>query len=294
MSTKKRVSLGRGLDALLGADTLDEVQAAAQQVQTVDVDQLVPGKYQPRQYMDPEALAELASSIASQGMIQPIVIRPISNNRYEILAGERRFRAAKQAGLTELPVIVYQISDDQALIIALIENIQREDLNAIEEAQAIGRLIDEFGLTHQEAAEKLGRSRSAISNLLRLLSLAEPIRELLLQKEIEMGHARALLSLEIVDQLSLAQKIVKEGLSVRQVEEKVRLLLEGASKAEKKPTTNQQDPDTQRLQNRLSDWLGAKTQISANPKGQGKVTIAFSDLKQLDGLLNKLGLPSDE
>ena len=293
MKTKKKMGLGRGLDALLGASTTLEENAKTQNIRQESVDALVPGNYQPRQQMDAQALSALADSIRSQGIIQPIVIRPLAQDRYEILAGERRWRAACQAGLSQVPVIVHDISDDQALIIALVENIQREDLNAIEEAQAIGRLIDEFGLTHQQAAEKLGRSRSAVSNLLRLLTLAQPIREMLLMGQIEMGHARALLALEVVDQLSFAQQVIKQGLSVRQIEQMVRDQLSPKPEKAKVETRPKSHPDSERLQNRLSDWLGAKTQISANRRGQGKMTISFSSLDQLEALLGKLNLPSE-
>ena len=299
MNAKKKVGLGRGLDALLGATTVLEAQTNEDQaIRQIAIDLLRPGKYQPRRQMSPDALAELAESILSQGIIQPIAIRPVSlEGHYEILAGERRWRAARLAGLSFVPVIVHDISDDQALLIALIENIQREDLTALEEAQGICRLIDEFGLTHQEVAEKLGRSRSAITNLLRLLSLPEPVQEYLLEGEIEMGHARALLSLPIEEQLKFAREIIQNGLSVRRIEEMVRQY-DVSSHAQIAPTPKETvskvNPDAERLQNRLSDWFGAKTQVTANQKGKGKITISFSDLDQLDALLGKLGVPDED
>lgn len=294
MNAKKKVGLGRGLDALLGATTVLEAKTTEDQaIRQIAIDLLRPGKYQPRRQMSPDALAELAESILSQGIIQPIAIRPVSlEGHYEILAGERRWRAARLAGLSFVPVIVHDISDDQALLIALIENIQREDLTALEEAQGINRLIDEFGLTHQEVAEKLGRSRSAISNLLRLLSLPEPVQEYLLEGEIEMGHARALLSLPIEEQLKFAREIIQNGLSVRCVEEMVRQYeASDHGQSRRKEAVRRTNPDAERLQNRLSDWFGAKTQVTANQKGKGKITISFSDLDQLDALLGKLGVP---
>ncbi|RTL03077.1 MAG: ParB/RepB/Spo0J family partition protein, partial [Neisseriaceae bacterium] len=216
--------LGRGLEALLAETCNDDV---ADSLQTVPVGQLQPGKYQPRSRMDQVALAELAASIRAQGLMQPILVRPLVNGAYEIIAGERRWRAAQMAELREVPVVVRHVADEAALAMALIENIQREDLNALEEALGIQRLIDEFGMTHESAAMALGRSRSAVSNLLRLLGLPEPVREMLHCGEIDMGHGRALLSLPLLKQIEIAQQVVRKSLSVRETERLVQQLLEG-------------------------------------------------------------------
>lgn len=291
MTKKRRAGLGRGLDALLSLDATDSPSFGHQQTQPIE--NLLPGKHQPRQAIDPDNLAALADSIRSQGMIQPIAIRPISTDRYEILAGERRWRAAKLVGLTEVPVVIYDVADDTAMMIALIENIQREDLNAVEVARSIARLIETFGLTHQEVADHLGRSRSAVTNSLRLLELPDPILQSISANQLDMGHARALLPLPITDQLDLARQIVERGLSVRQVENMVRQRLEPSSK--KAPTKSPpRNGDRRHLETRLSDWLGAKTALTANQKGRGKLTIAFSSFDQLDRLLTRLGLPRED
>jgi len=245
---------------------------------------LQPGKYQPRSRMDQVALAELAASIRAQGLMQPILVRPLVNGAYEIIAGERRWRAAQLAELKEVPVVVRQVADEAALAMALIENIQREDLNALEEALGIQRLIDEFGMTHESAAVALGRSRSAVSNLLRLLSLPEPVREMLHCGEIDMGHARALLSLPVLKQIETAQQVVRKNLSVRETERLVQQLLEGSPAREIKPL----DPDVARLQEEVAERIGAKVLIKPGKRGSGRITIDYASLDQLDDLLGRL------
>lgn len=273
--------LGRGLEALLAETRSDE---AADSLRSLPVTQLQPGKYQPRSRMDQAALAELAASIKAQGLMQPILVRPLVNGRYEIIAGERRWRAAQLAGLVDVPVVVRLVADDAALAMALIENIQREDLNALEEALGIQRLIDEFGMTHESAAEALGRSRSAVSNLLRLLLLPEPVREMLHCGEIDMGHGRALLSLPVLKQIEVAQLIVRKCLSVRETERLVQQLQEGLPERQIK----QVDPDVARLQDEVAERIGAKVLIKPGKKGSGKITIDYASLDQLDELLGRL------
>ena len=279
----KMKGLGRGLDALLsGSDAKPE-----DELRNLPVDRLKPGKYQPRTHMDPESLAELASSIKSQGVMQPILVRAVDKTpgaeRYEIVAGERRWRAAQQAGLGEVPVLVRGIPDEQALAMALIENIQRENLNPLEEAQGLQRLIDEFGLTHQQAADAVGRSRPAATNLLRLLQLNAPVQELLMTGQLDMGHARALLPLPGAQQLAIARRIVDKGMSVREAERLVQQILNPPKK-----TDQPVDRDLLRLQEELSDGLGAAVTIRTTKKGAGRVTIEFASLDQLDGLLGRL------
>jgi ParB family chromosome partitioning protein len=272
--------LGRGLDALLAANSTPE----ASRQETLPVGALQPGKYQPRTRMDPGSLEELAASIKAQGLIQPISVRPVAANRYEIIAGERRWRAAQIAGLTDVPVLIREIPDNAVLAMSLIENIQREDLNPLEEAAGLQRLIDEFGMTHQQAADAVGRSRSAASNLLRLLQLAKPARDMLMAGDIEMGHARALLPLPKGEQGRLAGVAVEKGWSVRETERAVaRELNPPAPKAGK--VVNR---DLARLEEDLADNLGAAVKIAANRKGVGSLTIRFASLDQLDGLLTRL------
>ncbi|NJD26187.1 MAG: ParB/RepB/Spo0J family partition protein [Betaproteobacteria bacterium] len=280
----KMKGLGRGLDALLaGSDA-----KADDELRNLPVERLRPGKYQPRTHMDQESLVELAASIKAQGVMQPILVRAVDPTpgaeRYEIVAGERRWRAAQLAGLAEVPVLVRSIPDDQALAMALIENIQRENLNPLEEAHGLQRLIDEFGLTHQQAADAVGRSRPATSNLLRLLQLKQPVQDLLMAGQLDMGHGRALLPLPGAQQVALAQRIVQKGLSVREAEQLVSDLLNPPRKAAPKPV----DRDLLRLQEELSDGLGASVAIRSNRKGAGKVTIEFGSLEQLDGLITRL------
>ncbi len=281
MNPPKQKGLGRGLDALLAANNTPETQRQ----DMLAVGTLQPGKYQPRTRMDPGSLEELAASIKAQGLIQPISVRPVGTGRYEIIAGERRWRAAQIAGLGEVPVLIRDIPDDAALAMSLIENIQREDLNPLEEAAGIQRLIDEFQMTHQQAADAVGRSRSAASNLLRLLQLAKPAQDMLMAGDIEMGHARALLPLSKSEQGRVAALVVDKGYSVRETERMVARELNPPVKkgAEKKP-----DRDLLRLEEELSDRLGATVKISANRKGGGSLTIRFGSLDQLDGLLAKL------
>jgi ParB family transcriptional regulator, chromosome partitioning protein len=276
----KPKALGRGLDALLAGEDELEVAGAPQ---SLPVEQIKPGKYQPRAGMDPQALNELADSIRAQGLLQPILVRPSHDGQYEIIAGERRWRAAQLAGLRSVPVAVRDIPDEAALAAALIENIQREDLNPLEEASGIQRLISEFGMTHEGAAQAVGRSRSAVTNLLRLLNLAQPVRELLLANQIEMGHARALLALGAAKQVELAQRVAKQGLSVRETEQLV--TRESAPSIVRTVTV---DRDLLRLQEDLSDQLGASVSIRANKLGAGRLTVHFSTLDQLDGFITKL------
>jgi ParB family chromosome partitioning protein len=280
----KMKGLGRGLDALLsGSDA-----KADDELRNLPVERLKPGKYQPRTHMDQESLAELAASIKAQGVMQPILVRAVDTTpgaeRYEIVAGERRWRASQLAGLSEVPVLVRSIPDEQALAMALIENIQRENLNPLEEAQGLQRLIDEFGLTHQQAADAVGRSRPAASNLLRLLQLTPPVQEMLMTGQIDMGHARALLPVSSGQQVGLAQRIIQKGLSVRETERLVQQLLNPPKHAPEKAI----DRDLLSLQERLSDGLGTNVAIRSNKKGAGKVTIDFSSLDQLDGLISRL------
>jgi ParB family chromosome partitioning protein len=280
----KMKGLGRGLDALLSGSDMPQ----GDEQRNLPVERLRPGKYQPRTHMDEASLAELAASIKIQGVMQPILARAIDSTpgaeRYEIVAGERRWRAAQLAGLSEVPVLIRGIPDEQALAMALIENIQRENLNPLEEAQGLQRLIDEFGLTHQQAADAVGRSRPAATNLLRLLQLTAAVQEMLMTGKLDMGHARALLPLSGAQQVALAQRIVQRGLSVREAERLVQHLLNPP----KKHPAQAVDRDLLRLQEELSDDLGANVAIRSNKKGAGKVTIEFGSLDQLDGLLARL------
>ncbi|MBS1157469.1 MAG: chromosome partitioning protein ParB [Proteobacteria bacterium] len=275
---KKFKGLGRGLDALMG-DT-----SAAESLQTLPIAALQPGKYQPRTHMDPEALEELAASIRTQGLMQPVLVRPLGGDRFEIIAGERRWRASELAGLSEIQTLVREIPDEAALAMALIENIQREDLNPLEEAIGIQRLIAEFEMTHEAAADAVGKSRTTVSNLLRLLNLTEPVREMLMMGQLDMGHARALLPLEPLAQLDAAKTVALKGLSVRETEALVKRLLEPVQPKASKPV----DPDVRRLEEEVSGRLGARVNISQGRKGAGKVTIEYGSLDQLDGLLARL------
>ena len=277
----KPKGLGRGLDALLSGDV--ETVAASDSLRTLNVQQLKPGKYQPRSYMNEEALQTLADSIQSQGIMQPILVRALGVDQYEIIAGERRWRAAQKAGLSEVPVIIRDIADEAALAMALIENIQRENLNPLEEAMGIKRLIDEFSMTHEQAAQAVGRSRVAVSNLLRLLSLTPMVQDMLLDNQIDMGHARALIGLEPAQQILLANKVVKENLSVREIE---RLTQQSAS--EKKTAKPAVQADVAELQNRLSEALGAQVQIVSKANGAGSIRLNYSHLDQLDDWIAKL------
>lgn len=276
--------LGRGLDALLGSDEPPVAKSTDKQAE-LKIEQLQPGKYQPRSHMDEAALKELAESIREQGIIQPILVRPVNDGRYEIIAGERRWRAARMAGLSAVPVLVRDVADNNALVMALIENIQREDLNPLEQANGIQRLITEFGVTHDKAAEMVGRSRSAVTNLLRLLGLAAPVRELVQQGKLDMGHARALLALSGIQQIDTARLVVDRGLSVRDTERMVaRLAKNLAPKTSRRVT----DRDVLRLQEELSQKLGTKVVIKPGRKGRGALLIDYLSLEQLDSILARL------
>jgi ParB family transcriptional regulator, chromosome partitioning protein len=295
MSKKKR--LGRGLDALLSkpvAVARSEAQSVPAQregdrLRMIPVDLLQKGRYQPRVDMRQDTLDSLADSIRSQGVVQPIVARPLapegSGQRFEIIAGERRWRAAQMAGLEEIPAVIREVPDEAAIAMALIENIQRENLNPLEEARALERLIREFDLTHQAAADAVGRSRAAVSNLLRLLELSDRVKEMLESRALEMGHARALLAVtDKLQQVDLANQIVKRNLSVRETEKIVRRMQEGASSGRKK-ADNQADGDVRRLEVEITDKLGAKVQIDHTRKGSGRIVIAYNSLDELDGIL---------
>ena len=281
----KLKGLGRGLDALLGGDEPAKPAGIPSDTQReLAVDQLQPGKYQPRSRMDQDALKELAESIKTQGVIQPILVRPVTGGNFEIIAGERRWRAARMAGLRAVPVVVRDIPDNQALAVSLIENIQREDLNPLEQAIGIQRLTNEFGLTHQSAAEALGRSRAAVTNLLRLLELAPPVRNLLAEGKLDMGHARALLVLPALRQVELANEIAAKGMTVREVEKRVSELI-----ARPKPRIPRTvDRDVARLQEELAQKLGTQVQIKQKEKGRGALIVEYRNLDQLDMLIEKL------
>ncbi len=297
MVTKKIKGLGRGLEALLGPTAGEAVLNAASDAtpSTLQLDQMVAGVYQPRKRMDEGALYELAESIKAQGVMQPILVRKITSGGYEIIAGERRFRAAKLAGLTEVPVLVRDVSDQNAAAMALIENMQREDLNPLEEAIGLQRLIKEFGLTHEQAAQSVGRSRSAASNLLRLLNLAEPVQTMLVAGDLEMGHARALLSLDRAAQITAANQISAKKMSVREAESLVKKIGADFSLVSQK-TTKEKSRDIKRLEEELSDLLTAQVEIriKKQTKRHGKVdqsgelSIAFGSIESLNGLIDKL------
>ncbi len=288
MAAKKR-GLGRGLDALLGTPVSDTMNVDTSTVDTrelreVPVDLIRRGKYQPRRDMDPEALQELADSIKAQGVMQPIVLRPISEDKYEIIAGERRWRATQLAGLDAIPALVREVPDEAAIAMALIENIQREDLNPIEEAIALQRLQQEFELTQQQVAEAVGKSRSTVTNLLRLMTLRDDVRTLLEHGDLEMGHGKALLGLPSEDQSAAARSVVAKGLSVRQTEALVRKLL-AAKNAPPKQKRKGLDPNVRRLQDELAEKLGAKVQIQHTNSGKGKLVLNYNSLEELDGIL---------
>lgn len=277
----KPKGLGRGLDALLAGGVEENNKEA---LQNLAIDRLQPGKYQPRTRMDQESLADLAESIKSQGIMQPILVRALAAGNYEIIAGERRWRAARLAGLTEVPVLVREVPDEAALAMSLIENIQRENLNPLEEAAGIQRLINEFDMTHQLAAEAVGRSRSAVSNLLRLLNLAAPVQDMLLDNRLDMGHARALLGLPNALQITAANEIAGKSLSVREAERLVQRMQQPQPKPKAKP-----DRDILRLQEDLAEKLGAAVTLKAQKKGRGKLIISYDSLEQLDSIIGRLG-----
>jgi ParB family transcriptional regulator, chromosome partitioning protein len=290
MTVKKRgLAKGRGLDALLGSIQKEKLQLEAQaldhgQLKHINVHLLKRGEYQPRRFINEQDLQELAASIEKHGVMQPIVIRPVDDelHPYEIIAGERRWRAAQLAGLTEVPAIVRDLPDQVAIALALIENIQRQDLNPIDQAMALQRFHDEFGLSHQEIAETVGKARTTVSNLLRLLSLAEPVKDFMQQDLLDMGHARAILTLKPKDQLRVAEIVIEKSLSVRQTEQFVRDL--NAPKSEKvKPELA---ADIQQLTQRLSERFSADVHIDYNKQGKGKLVIHYHSLDELDGILN--------
>lgn len=304
MSAKKR-GLGRGLDALLSsskpAPSIDKeqlntseqdviVQPTSSELQKLPIEFLHSGKYQPRKDMSEEALEELASSIRSQGIIQPIVVRPVAKDSYEIIAGERRWRAAQIAKLDVVPCIIKDVPDEAAVAIALIENIQREDLNAMEEAVALHRLLTEFELTHQQVADAVGKSRTTVTNLLRLNNLNDDVKILLEHGDIEMGHARCLLALEGEAQSDAARLAVAKALTVRETEKLVRSILEPAPKKE----TVEKDPDVKQLEQQLADNLGAKVEINYNKKGKGNLVISYTSLAELDGILSRINTENSE
>ncbi|MFW2371719.1 MAG: ParB/RepB/Spo0J family partition protein [Gammaproteobacteria bacterium] len=295
MSAKKR-GLGRGLDALLGsaanvndltnpapASTSDRQQSG---LQHIGVDLIQRGTYQPRVHFEPESLQELADSIRAQGVVQPIVVRPLPAGRYELIAGERRWRASQLAGLSDIPAVIKDLDDQSAAAVSLIENIQRENLNPLEESRALQRLIDEFSLTHQEVAETVSRSRTMVTNLLRLKDLNEDVKRLLDERQIEMGHARALLAISGTDQSQLAHKVAKKGLSVRETERLVKHFLNPSPQPN--ASSSRIDPDIKRLSDELSERLGASVDIQNKSGGKGKLVISYTSLDELDGILSKI------
>ncbi|MCC2596049.1 ParB/RepB/Spo0J family partition protein [Pusillimonas sp. MFBS29] len=299
MATRKPKGLGRGLDALLGEDAraIDDLGQPDLQTKlpsTLKVGLLRAGKYQPRTRMDEGALNELAESIRSQGVMQPILVRPLDGKdkgNYEIIAGERRFRAAKIAGLSEVPVLVKEVADENAAVMALIENIQREDLNPLEEAQGVRRLLDEFGLTHDQAAQAIGRSRPATSNLLRLLNLAGPVQTMLLAGDIDMGHARALLATDAATQILLANEVIARRLSVRETEKLVSRSVQAEDKAVlPRRQGSAQNGDAKRLEEALSDYLGTRVSLKIGSKNKGQLQIDFHGWDHLNALLERQGL----
>ncbi|UTG77594.1 ParB/RepB/Spo0J family partition protein [Neisseria subflava] len=279
----KAKGLGRGLDSLI-SNAVDS--SSSDRLTTVAITDIQPGRYQARVQMDDEALQELADSIKAQGIIQPVIVRERGLSQYELIAGERRWRASQLAGLTEIPVVIKTISDETALAMGLIENLQRENLNPIEEAQGLKRLADEFGLTHETIAKAVGKSRSAISNSLRLLSLPEPVQEMLYQRRLEMGHARALLTLHVVDQLELAQKAVKNGWSVREVERRSQL----AHQKVKPEAAKTISPDIRRINDALTEHLGVNAEVKTSNQKKGKIVLHFDTPETFEYLLKQLGI----
>ncbi len=285
----KKKRLGRGLGSLIG--NIDDIIQASEQDQKsglseLDIDRIHRGRYQPRQNFDQQSLQQLADSIRSQGIVQPIIVRP-EGDHFELVAGERRWRAAQIAGLQKIPALIRNLDSKSAAAIALIENIQREDLNPLEEAQALMRLIDEFDLTHQQVADSVGRSRASVSNLLRLLDLADPVKDQLIRGLLDMGHARALLALIRHDQIEVANIVVNRGLSVRETETLVKQTLKGVVK---KSAPVETDPDIRRLETRISEKLGAAVKIKSGKQGAGKLIVSFHNSDELDGILQHLSL----
>ncbi|CDH47534.1 MAG: ParB/RepB/Spo0J family partition protein [Candidatus Competibacteraceae bacterium] len=287
---RKKGGLGRGLDALLGAsaaarnEALPE-SAAGERLRQLPVEQIQRGRYQPRQDLREDTLQELAESIRAQGLVQPVIVRPLGGGRYELIAGERRWRAAQLAGLQEVPAVIREVSDQAAIAMALIENIQREDLNPLEEATALQRLIAEFDLTHQQAAEAVGRSRTAVTNLLRLLELTEEVQQRVRDRKLDMGHARALLTLPAALQREAAQQVLVRGLSVRETEELARRLQQAASVS---PPAKPLDPNIRLLQDNLSERLGTRVRLQHGTSGKGCVVIHYNTLDELDGILSRV------
>jgi len=290
----KKSPLGRNLSSMLSKSALQHAtedlpgSSGRDSLRNLPLDVIGPGPYQPRSIFDADRLQELADSIRQQGVIQPVVVRAHGDNKYELIAGERRWRAAQIAGIDEIPAIVREVADEIAIAMALVENIQREDLNPIEEATALRRLVDEFQMTHQEAGDAVGRSRSAVSNLLRLLELSGEVRELVDAKHLEMGHARALLTLEPSLQARAAREVVSKGLSVRETEQLVRRL-----KNPPAPRTKTLDPDIQHLQDQLAEKLCARVKLTHNAKGKGKMVISYNSTDEFEGILVQLGLDTD-
>ena len=283
----KPKGLGRGLDALL-SNADEDTPKNEGSLQTLSISELKPGKYQPRSIMQEEALHALSQSILKQGVMQPIIVRPIGNNQYEIIAGERRWRAAKLANLNEVPVIIKNIPDESALAMALIENIQREDLNPLEEAVGIKRLIDEFNMTHEEAADAVGKSRVTVSNLLRLLTLTKPVQDRLLSGKIDMGHARALIGLEGSQQIMLCEEVIQKNLSVREVETLVKNLQNSYKKDNPTSSPKKTNADVRQLEESLAETLGASVTIDAKKNGSGVLKVHYRNLEQLDEILKKI------
>ncbi len=283
----KPKGLGRGLDALLASSEHETIKNEGT-LQTLLIDELRPGKFQPRSIMHEEALQALAQSILKQGVMQPIIVRPIGNNQYEIIAGERRWRAAKLANLIDIPVIIKNIPDESALAMALIENIQRENLNPLEEALGIKRLIDEFNMTHESAADAVGKSRVTVSNLLRLLTLTQPVQDRLLAGKIDMGHARALIGLEGSQQVMLCEEIIQKNLSVREVEALVKNLQNGYKTGASPSSPKKTNADVRKLEESLAETLGASVTIDAKKNGSGILKVHYRNLGQLDDILRKI------
>ena len=287
MTSKKKPVLGRNLSSMLSQATLKQVQSKARdELHHLPLDLIRPGRYQPRSVFDEEKLAELADSIRAQGVVQPVVVRPVGDDEYELIAGERRWRAAQIAGIDDIPAVVRDVPDEVSVAMALIENIQREDLNPLEEATALRRLIDDFQMTHQEAADAVGRSRAAVSNLLRLLELMQEVKDMIDMRLIEMGHARALLSLDDDLQVQAAREVVRKSLSVRDTENLARRL----QQSKKKKGSRRVDPDILSLQNRLGETLGARVRIQHQASGKGKLVISYTNSDEFEGILDRLNL----
>ena len=287
MTSRKKPVLGRNLSSMLSQATLKQVQDQSRdELHNLPLDVIRPGRYQPRSVFDEEKLAELADSIRAQGVVQPVVVRPVGEGEYELIAGERRWRAAQIAGIDNIPSVVRDVSDEVSVAMALIENIQREDLNPLEEATALRRLIDDFEMTHQQAADAVGRSRAAVSNLLRLLELMQEVKDMIDMRLIEMGHARALLSLDDDLQVQAAREVVHKRLSVRETENLARRL----QQSKKNKGNRRVDPDILRLQNRLGEILGARVRIQHQASGKGKLVIAYNNSDEFEGILERLDL----